>query len=121
MQKHTDRQETGLVESVKDGIVSTIEGTGDVAGAMVEAVSRTVAKTIGGVGNIAGSIVGTTSEVARGTIQAVSEVGGDCPLTPLTPGALAPTATCSYSFQFHPLTSGGRSATFTVHTGAGDR
>ena len=60
MQKHTDRQETGLVESVKDGIVSTIEGTGDVAGAMVEAVSRTVAKTIGGVGNIAGSIVGTT-------------------------------------------------------------
>ena len=50
-----------------------------------------------------------------------SEVGGDCPLTPLTPGALAPNATCSYSFQFHPLTSGGRSATFTVHTGAGDR
>ena len=51
------RKGAGLIESVKDSVVSAIEGSGQVSGALVDAVSRTVAKSIEGFGGIATSLV----------------------------------------------------------------
>src|SRR3989442_13641528 len=66
----------GIFESVKDGVVGTIKGTGDVAKAVVDTVSGTLTHPIKG-----------TSAGGRSLIEAVSDVGRAASRGPVAVGA----------------------------------
>jgi len=50
-------EKRGIFESVKDGVVGTIKGTGDVAKAVVDTVSGTLSHTIKGTGAVGTSLI----------------------------------------------------------------
>src|SRR5882672_10968878 len=78
MDRQAQRQKNaGPIETLKDGIVHAIEGTGDVTGAVVGTISKTVAKTIEDLGGVATSLMHATAEVVQGAVEAVMDVGGD--------------------------------------------
>ncbi len=56
----------GAIESVKNGIVNTAKGTGEVASATVEAIGQT-----------AGSAIHSTAEVATEALKAAGEIGSE--------------------------------------------
>ena len=84
-------------------------GSAPVAGTWTAEQSVTVTST-GGV-----ALLIASAELPLQDLAQFSETGGDCPLTPATPWALAPGATCTYAFRFHPTDTGAQTGTFTIH------
>src|SRR5438046_3951541 len=66
-----------IFESVKDGVVGTIKGTGDVAKSVVDTVSGTLTHTIKRTSTISTSLIETVSDVGRAAIRGVTDVDGD--------------------------------------------
>jgi hypothetical protein len=66
-----------VFESVKDIVVGTIRGTGDVAKAVVDTISGTLSHTIRGTGSVGMSLIEAVSDVGRAAIRGVADVGGD--------------------------------------------
>jgi hypothetical protein len=62
-------EKRGIFESVKDGVIGTIRGTGDVAKAVVDTVSGTLSHTIKGSGAVATSLIETVSDLGRAAIR----------------------------------------------------
>jgi len=77
-------EKSSIFESVKNGVVGTIRGTGDVAKAVVDTVSGTLAHTIKGTGAVGTSLIEAVSDVGRAAIRGVapvttrSERSGEC-------------------------------------------
>ena len=67
----------GIVESVKDKMVGSIKGTGEVMNAAVDTVSGTLVTTIKGTGAVGTALTSTVSDVLRGAIMGTAQVGGD--------------------------------------------
>ena len=70
-------QRRGIFESVKNGVVGAIRGTGDVAKAVVDTVSGTLTHTIKGTGAVGTSLIEALSDVSRAAIRGTADVGGD--------------------------------------------
>jgi hypothetical protein len=70
-------EERGLAESVKDGLVGTIRGAGEVANAVTDVVSGTLVHAIKGTGAVGAALTGAVSDVVRGGVQGVTQIGGD--------------------------------------------
>ena len=70
-------EKSSIFESVKNSVVGTIRGTGDVAKAVVDTVSGTLAHTIKGTGAVGTSLIEAVSDVGRAAIRGVSDIGGD--------------------------------------------
>jgi mannose/fructose/N-acetylgalactosamine-specific phosphotransferase system component IID len=66
-----------IFESIKDGVIGTISGTGDVASAVVDTVSGTLTHTINGTSAVGTSLIEAVSDVGRAAIRGASGVGGD--------------------------------------------
>src|SRR5207244_5376315 len=67
----------GIMESVKDKMVGSIKGTGEVLNAAVDTVSGTLVTTIKGTGAVGTALTSTVSDVLRGAIMGTAQVGGD--------------------------------------------
>src|SRR5437588_6607660 len=66
-----------VFESVKDGVVGSIKGSGDVVKAVVDTVSGTLTHTIKGTSAVGTSLIDAVSDVGRAAIRGVTDVGGD--------------------------------------------
>src|SRR5262245_66696189 len=66
-----------VFESVKNGLVATIEGTGDVVKAVVDTTAITIATTMRGAGKTGVAGTEAITDVARGVIHGVTEMGSD--------------------------------------------
>lgn len=64
-------------ETVKQSIIGSVRGTGEVVNAVTDTVTGTVASALRGAGNIGQALTGAVSDVARGVIHGTREVGGD--------------------------------------------
>src|SRR6266478_2415637 len=71
------RMNKGIMESVKDKMVGSIKGTGEVLNAAVDTVSGTLVTTIKGTGAVGTALTSAVSDVLRGAIMGTAQVGGD--------------------------------------------
>src|SRR5436190_14019959 len=62
-----------IADSVKNGIVGSIRGTGEVVNAVVDTVSGTLVNTIKGTGAVGTAPTSTVSDVLRGAIQGTTQ------------------------------------------------
>ena len=67
----------GIMESVKDQVVGSIKGTGEIMNTVVDTVSGTLVTTIKGTGAVGTALTSTVSDVLRGAITGTAQVGGD--------------------------------------------
>jgi len=68
-------KESRMIESAKNGIVTAIKGTGDVAQAAVDTVTKTLSTTAQDAGKTGASVVDATATVAKGVIHGATGVG----------------------------------------------
>jgi hypothetical protein len=61
-------QQKGIAESVKDAIVDSIRGTGEVVNVVVDTVSRTLVNALKGTGAVGTAVTTTLADVLRGAI-----------------------------------------------------
>ena len=76
-EKGDDMESTSIVDSVKNGIIGAIKGTGEILNAVIDTVSDVLGNTLTSAGAVGSAATGAVSEVARGVIQGTSQVGGD--------------------------------------------
>jgi len=67
----------GIMESVKDTLVGSIKGTGEIVTTVVDTVSGTLVSTIKSTGAVGTALTSTVSDVLRGAITGTAQVGGD--------------------------------------------
>ena len=67
---------TNIVDSVKNGIIGTIKGTGEILNAVTDTISDVLGNTLTSTGKVGSAATGAVSEVARGVIQGTTQVGG---------------------------------------------
>ena len=60
---------SGSIETVKDGTVTAIKGTGDIVQATIDSVSNTLATTIKDTGKVGGSSMEAVADTAGGAIR----------------------------------------------------
>ena len=68
---------SNVFETVKHGLISSIEGTGDILKSVVDTTATTLATTIRGAGKTGVEGTRAITDVARGVIHGVTEVGSD--------------------------------------------
>ena len=73
----TTEEKGGIIGGIKDGIVQTIKGVGEITDALVDTVSGSLVNAVKQTGNIGGALTGAIATVAQGTIQGASDIGGD--------------------------------------------
>jgi len=67
----------GIMESVKDTLVGSIKGTGEIVTTVVDTVSGTLVSTIKGTGAVGTALTSTVSDILRGAITGTAQVSGD--------------------------------------------
>ena len=70
------KNESRLARSVKDGVIDTIRGTGEITDAAVDTVASSLVNAIQKTGDVAVALTATATEVVRGEIQGAAKVGG---------------------------------------------
>jgi hypothetical protein len=66
-----------LGDKVKDTIVATVRGTGEIVNVVTETVSDTLTTALKGTGSVGRALSGAIADVASGVIEGTSQVGGD--------------------------------------------
>ena len=66
---------SGIMKTVKDGIVTVVKGGGDIAKATVDTVSNTLTTTLKDAGKVGASATEAIGDVAGGAIHGAAHVG----------------------------------------------
>src|SRR5258708_33282429 len=67
----------GIMESVKDTLVGSIKGTGEIVTTVVDTVSSTLVSTIKGTGAVGTALASTVSDILRVAITRTAQVDSD--------------------------------------------
>lgn len=67
--------ESGMIESVKNNVVTAIKGTDNVVQAAMDTVTNTLGTTVKDIGKTGALVVGAEAHVAKGVIQGAVDVG----------------------------------------------
>jgi len=70
-------EQKGIAESVKDAIVGSIRGTGEIVNVVVDIVNRTLVNALKGTGAVGTAVTTTVADVLRGAILGSAQVGAD--------------------------------------------
>ena len=70
--KAMTEERRNIAESVKDGIIGTIRGTGEIVNAAVDTVSGVLVKAIRETGAVTAATTGAVSDAVRGAILGAS-------------------------------------------------
>lgn len=68
---------TGVIESVKDGVVNTVKGAGNVTSAAVDVIGQTAGSAVKSAAEVAGDIGTATKNLVGGAVEGAKELGVD--------------------------------------------
>jgi hypothetical protein len=68
---------SGIIETVKDGVVAAIKGTGDIVQATVDTITKMLSTTIKDTGKVGTSVTDAIADVASGAIRGAAQIGAD--------------------------------------------
>jgi hypothetical protein len=74
---NVNTKHSGMIETVRDGIIAAIKGTGDIVHATVDTITKMLATTIKDTGKVGTSVTDAIADVASGAIRGAAQIGAD--------------------------------------------